>query len=160
MSPDRVSSPALRGTWIGTILRFLNPLMLRLLDSPLHWPWSRFFMLLSWTGRKTGETRTTPVSYVREGETIVVTTGDRWWRFLPESGDVRIRVRGRWRPARAEIITEPTSCAAQHERIFRRHPWFRILSGIPREARGRGADPAAVARSVDAGRTLVRIDPR
>jgi len=159
VSPDRVSSPALRGTWIGTILRFLNPLMLRLLDSPLHWPWSRFFMLLSWTGRKTGETRTTPVSYVSDGETLYVTTGDRWWRFLPESGEVRVRVRGRWRAAHAGPVADRAVSVAEHERIFRRHPWFRILSGIPRGARG-GADREAVGRAVEAGRKLVRIEPR
>ena len=160
MSPNRVSSPALRGTWIGTILRLLNPLMLRLLGSPLHWPWSRFFILLSWTGRRTGETRTTPVSYIADGDTLYVTTGDRWWRYLPDTGEVRVRLRGRWRAGRAEVITEPTACVAAHERIFRGHPWFRILSGIPRAARGRGADHDAVARSVESGRTLVRIDLR
>ncbi|MBA3689675.1 MAG: hypothetical protein H0W81_12760 [Chloroflexi bacterium] len=77
---SRVSAPALRGTLLGALLRLWNPLMRRLLDSPVHWPLSRWFAVLAWSGRRTGRRYSTPVSYVREGTTAYVTTGDRWWR--------------------------------------------------------------------------------
>ena len=154
---SRVSAPGLRGTLLGTLLRLLNPLMRRLLDSPLHWPLSRWFAVLAWTGRKTGRRHTTPVSFVREGRTAYVTTGDRWWRNLVDGAPVAMRIAGRWRKGTAAPLMDPADSRAQHERLFREHAWFRLLAGIPRGPEG-GPDIAAVARSVTAGRVLVRIE--
>jgi deazaflavin-dependent oxidoreductase (nitroreductase family) len=153
----RVTSPRLRGTWLGTVLRLLNPFLKRLLASPLHPLLSRFFMLLGWTGRKTGRTYTTPVSYVREGDRVFVTTGDRWWRNLVGGGQVRLRIAGRSRTGMAVPLTDREESIAGHARLFRERPFFRRLAGLP-AAPGGGADPADVARAVDAGRMLVRID--
>jgi hypothetical protein len=154
---SRVSAPGLRGTMLGTLLRVWNPVMRRLLASPLHWPWSRWFAVLAWTGRKTGRRYSTPVSFVREGRSAYVTTGDRWWRNLGERAPVAMRIGGSWRVGMAAPLTDPADSRAQHERLFREHSWFRLLAGIPRGPEG-GPDPAAVARAVMAGRVLVRID--
>jgi hypothetical protein len=152
---SRVESPALRGTWIGSLLRFWNPFMRALLASPLHWPLSRWFLLISWTGAKTGLARSTPVSYVRDGTTIYVTSGDRWPRYVVGNDTFRVRLRGRWIPARAELVTDRVESRREHARIFARHGWFRLLAGIPKR-RGHAADEA-VDRSIAAGRQLVRI---
>lgn len=40
--------------------------MRRLLASPLHWPLSRWFLLLSWAGPRTGKLHTIPISYVTD----------------------------------------------------------------------------------------------
>ena len=85
-----------------------------------------------------------------------VTTGDRWSRNLEGGAPVRIRVSGRWRDARGMPITDPAESSGTHARLFREHPWFRWLSGIP-GARG-GADPQALDQAVRSGRVLVRID--
>ena len=154
---SRVTRPTLRGTPLGTLLRFLNPFMKRLLASPLHWPLSRFFMLLSWTGRKTGVAYTTPVSYVREGDRLWVTTGDRWWRNVTGGGPVRVRLAGRERAGWAVPLVDRDESVAEHARLFRERPFFRRLAGLPGGPSG-GADRADVARAVDAGRVLVRID--
>jgi hypothetical protein len=153
----RVTSPRLRGTWLGTLLRLLNPFLKLLLASPLHFPLSRFFMLLGWTGRKTGRRYGTPVSYVREDDRVFVTTGDRWWRSLVGGGQVRLRLAGHSRTGTATPITDREESIAVHARLFRERPFFRRLAGLPAAAGG-GADPADVARAVDAGRMLVRID--
>ena len=92
---SRVDSPALRGSWLGALLRFLNPVVRLILASPLHWPLSRWFLLVSWTGAKTGQTHTTPVSYVRDGGALFVTTGDRWTRFAVGNPTFRVRYSGR-----------------------------------------------------------------
>jgi deazaflavin-dependent oxidoreductase (nitroreductase family) len=147
----------LRGTWLGTLLRLLNPVLERLLASPLHPLLSPFFMLLGWTGRKTGRSYTTPVSYVREGDRVFVTTGDRWWRNLVGGGPVQLRIAGRAWTGTATLLTDREECIAVHTRLFRERPFFRRLAGLP-AAPGGGADPADVARAVDAGRMLVRID--
>ena len=152
----RVTSPMLRGTWLGTLLRLLNPVLKRLLASPLHPLLSPFFMLLGWTGRKTGRSYTTPVSYVREGDRVFVTTGDRWWRNLVGGDQVRLLIAGRSRTGTATPLTDREESIAVHARLFRERPFFRRLAGLP-AAPGGGAYPADVARAVDAGRMLVRI---
>ena len=153
---SRASAPALRGTALGTVLRLWNPVMRRLLDSPVHWPLSRWFAVLAWRGRKTGRRYSSLVSYVREGSAVFVTTGDRWWRNLTGGAPVRIRIAGRWQRAAAEPLLDSAESRAEHERLFREHPWFRRLAGIPKGRDG-GPDPTAIAQAVASGRVLVRI---
>jgi hypothetical protein len=131
--------------------------MRRLLESPAHWPWSRWFAVLVWSGRKTGRRYSTPVAYVREGSTCYVTTGDRWWRNLVGGAPVAMRIAGRWQQGNAVALTDAEQSRAEHERLFRGHPWFRVLAGIP-TSRGGGPDTAAVRRAVAAGRILVRVE--
>jgi hypothetical protein len=154
---SRSSAPALRGTLLGTLLRLLNPFLRWLLASPVHWPLSRWFAVLAWSGRKTGRRYSTPVSFVREGSTAYVTTGDRWWRNLIGGAPVTMRIAGRLYSGNAMPVTDPEQSRVEHERLFHEHRWFRFLAGIPRGAEG-GPDPAAVRRAVTAGRVLVRIE--
>lgn len=153
---DRVGRPALRGSLLGAILRAWNPVMRRILESPIHWPLSRWFAVLAWTGRKTGQRHSTPVSYVQEGSTIWITTGDRWSRHAANGGPIALRPAGRWRDGTATRLDHAES-RATHERLFRAHPWFRWLSGIP-GVPGGGARPEALERALQSGRVLVRID--
>lgn len=154
---SRITRPALRGSLLGNLLRVWNPAMRALLGSRLHWPLSRWFALVAWSGRKTGRRYTTPVSFVREGSTAYVTTGDRWWRNLIGGAPVAIRVAGRWYPAMATPLTDAAALRREHQRLFREHRWFRVLAGIPRDAGG-GPDLVAVADAVAAGRVLIQID--
>jgi hypothetical protein len=155
---SRVSRPALRGSLLGALLRLWNPAMRALLRSPVHWPLSRWFAVLSWTGRKTGRRYSTPVSYVREGTLVYLTTGDRWWRNLASGAPVAMRIAGRRLEGNGVAVTDPVESRAQHERLFREHPWFGRLAGIPTD-RDR-PDPAALDRVLAAGRVLVRIELR
>lgn len=131
--------------------------MRALLGSPMHWPLSRWFAVLSWTGRRSGRHYTTPVSYVREGSTIWLTTGDRWWHNLTDAAPIAIRIRGRWHDGLGRAETDRVESHREHERLFRQHPWFRRLAGIP-GVRGGGPDPDALDLALAAGRVLVRID--
>ena len=128
-----------------------------ILNSPVHWPLSRWFAVLSWTGRKSGRHYSTPVSYVMDGKAAYITTGDRWWHNVEGGRTIGLRIRGRQRKVTATPITDPAASGEGHRRLFRDHPWFRRLSGIPGDGHG-GADAAALDRAIDAGRTLVRID--
>ncbi|MFN2484354.1 MAG: hypothetical protein ABR509_05380 [Candidatus Limnocylindria bacterium] len=157
MTGDRVAHPALRNTLLGNLLRLLNPVMRLVLGSPLHWPLSRWWILIRWRGAKTGNTFTTPVSYIRQGPTVFVTTGDRWWAKAQASPEVAIRLSGRWRSVRPVAVLDRRESVDAHERLFAEHRWFRWLAGIPR-ATGGGPDRDAVGRAVDAGRMLVRFD--
>ncbi len=131
--------------------------MRRLLASPLHWPLSRWFLLLSWTGRRTGRVHTIPLSYIAEGKRAYATTGDRWWRNAADGPEAAVRFRGVWKQARVVPIIDRERSIAEHERLFRDHAFFRRLAGIPGTSQG-GPDRAAIERAVDAGRTLVAIE--
>jgi hypothetical protein len=160
---DRVRRPALRGTLLGAVLRLLNPVVRGLLVSPLHWLLSRWLLLLNWDSAVAGRRRTTPLSYVREGAFLYLTGGDRWSRDLVGGADVAIRLRGRWYAADAMVVTDREEAAAILGRLFREHPWFRILSGIPKaspDGPEGGADPHALDGALKAGRVLVRVTPR
>lgn len=152
----RVDKPALKGSWLGAALVFLNPVVKALLASPVHWPLSRWFLLLTWTGLQSGRARSTPVSYVRDELGMWVTTGDQWPTFVVDNSSFRVRFAGRWQPARAELIADTDISRQEHERLFAEHGWFRILAGIPK--RDGRIDADAIARSIAAGRKLVRIE--
>jgi hypothetical protein len=156
---NRVSAPALRGTFLGMLLGLWNPIMRRVLNSPIHWPLSRWFAVLAWTGRKTGRRHLTPVSYVHEGTVAYVTTGDRWWRNLAGGAPVGLRIAGRWRQGTAVPLTQVTINRTEHLRLFHLHTWFRRLAGIPASPSG-GSDLDAMDRALAAGRILIRIDLR
>ena len=129
---SRVTKPALRGSVLGTVLGALNPVMRVLLDSPLHWPLSRWFAILAWTGRRSGRRYSTPVSYVREGSTAWITTGDAWWHNLESGAPVDMRVSGRWHSAHGMAVTDRATSLFEHERLFREHPVVPAALGNPR----------------------------
>jgi F420H(2)-dependent quinone reductase len=154
---DRVRRPALRGTLLGTVLRLFNPLVKTVLRSRLHWLLSRWLVLLTWTSRKTGRRRTTPLSYVREGSVVYLSTAERWSVDLVGGAPVRLRLGGRWYDGHAGVVEDRKESVRLLARLFREHPWFRILSGVPKARSSRGADPGALNRTLDAGRVLVRV---
>ena len=89
--------------------------------------------------------------------TAWITTGDAWWHNLEGGAPVDMRVSGRWQSAHGVAVTDRATSVFEHERLFREHPWFRRLSGIPAIADGE-PDTRAIDRALDAGRTLVRVE--
>ncbi len=63
-------------------------------------------MLITFTGRKSGRQFTTPVRYVRDGDTVRCFTSpeNQWWRNLRGGADVVLRTRGRDAPYHAAVI--------------------------------------------------------
>ena len=154
----RDEAPALHGTLLGAALHALNPVMRAILDSPLHPILSRWFLLLRWTGPRTGQTRAIPVSYVQEHGHVYATTGDKWWHNVVRAPSVEVLLRGAKQSASLVPIEDAGESAAEHQLLFRRHPFFRRLAGIP--THHGEPDASAIQRSVEAGRTLLRIDTR
>ena len=126
--------------------------MKRLLSSPLHRPWSRWFALIEWTGRKSGATYRTPVSFVRDGDEILITTGDVWSRNLIGGGPIRIWLRGTAQSAHAETVLDEDEIVALHERMFAVRPWFARLAGL-----GGSPERPTLIRSIRSGRRMVRV---
>lgn len=73
-----------------------NFIMKPLLRSPLHFLASENYMLISFTGRKSGNVYTTPVEYKRSGNTLIVFTQRQrsWWRNFQGSAPIRLRLHG------------------------------------------------------------------
>ena len=63
-------------------------------------------MLISFTGRRSGRQFTTPVRYIRDGETVrcFSSAETQWWRNLRGGADVVLRIKGRDAPYHATIV--------------------------------------------------------
>ncbi len=88
------------------VIGALNPLMKRLIDSPLGGPMNRQLLLLRYRGRKSGRTFTAPVGYVRDGDRIVMVTSPtyRWWPNFVGGADAELRLPEGWRRGRVEVV--------------------------------------------------------
>ena len=148
----RLDSPALRGTRLGRLLGAWNPIMKRLLTSRLHWPLSRWFAVIEWTGRKSGQRYATPVAYFQSGGETWLTTGDRWWRNLGEQPRVSIWLKGSCHEGLAEPVLDRAESVRLHATMFRAKPFFARLAGLP----GRPTT-SEIEQSIAAGRVLVRV---
>jgi len=65
------------------------------LRSPAHGMVSKTVLLITFTGRKSGKTYTTPVSYSQNGDQVNIFTHAVWWKNLRSGTPVTLRLRGR-----------------------------------------------------------------
>lgn len=124
-----------------------NKPMIWLLQSPLHGLLSKNTMLITVTGRKSGRQYTTPVNYVREGNTIwVISRRERtWWRNLRSPASVRLWLAGRDVTARAELLSDQADVAAHLGHYLRQMPMSGRSLGVPFE--NGTPDPAGLANA-------------
>jgi deazaflavin-dependent oxidoreductase (nitroreductase family) len=105
-----------------------NPIVAGVLRSPLHGVMSNSVMLLSYRGRRSGRTFTTPISYVRDGEDLlaVASRDHAWWKNLRGGASVRVRLRGRelegtgW-AFEGEAAEEGLLCVLRAVPAYRKH---------------------------------------
>ena len=67
---------------MGGFAKIMNKVPAAVLRSPLHRAMSDKYLLLTFTGRKSGKRHTTPVAYLKEGETLLMTADSPWWKNL------------------------------------------------------------------------------
>jgi hypothetical protein len=110
------------------VLRFINPMMIALMRSPLHAAVSKDIMAITFTGRRSGRRFTAPVSYVRQGQVVrcFTTPEMRWWRNLRGGAQVSLRIAGEDLTGRAEAVTGDPKRVADALDAF--------LSRLPRDA--------------------------
>jgi deazaflavin-dependent oxidoreductase (nitroreductase family) len=84
------------------------------LRTPLH-VFMGNTMLITVTGRKTGRNYSTPVGFYREDDCLwVMTSRDRtWWRNLRNGASVSLLLRGKSRPAFAELELDEQAVEAR-----------------------------------------------
>ena len=112
------------------VFRALNVPMRALLGLPVA-TGGRRLMLVSFTGRKTGQAYRQPVSYVADGPDLLTPGGGRWTLNLEGGAPVRLRLRGRDVTARPELIRDPGEVGRLLERMMAVNPGLRVFVGIP-----------------------------
>jgi F420H(2)-dependent quinone reductase len=88
------------------VMKLVNVPIRTLLGLPFKTPLSDRLMLVSFTGRKSGRLYRQPVSYVREGDTLLTPGGGRWKLNLRDGEPVQLRLKGRDVVARPEIVRD------------------------------------------------------
>src|SRR5580700_12346080 len=88
----------------ATMMRIVNVPMRRILALPFSTPLSKRLMLLYLTGRRSGRSYRQPVSYVRDGDSLLTPGGGNWKLNLEPGRPERIRLGGRDLTARPELI--------------------------------------------------------
>ena len=76
------------------------------LRSPMHGMVSQSVLLITFTGRKSGKTYTTPVDYSQDGDQVTIFTHADWWKNLRNGAPVTLRIRGRELQGLAEPVAE------------------------------------------------------
>ena len=140
-----------------SVQKLYNPLVIWLLRSLLHGAMSKSTILLTFTGRKSGRTYTTPVNYVRDrGDLLVVGSREHsWWKNLRGGAAVIVRVRGRDMRGEAEAF-EGEAAEEGLLTMLRAVPAYRRHWKVELGEDGRPRDPEALRR-VAKGNALVRI---
>jgi deazaflavin-dependent oxidoreductase (nitroreductase family) len=90
----------------------VNRAMKFVLRSPVHGLVSKTVLLITFTGRKSGKTFTTPVSYSQDGDRVYVFTHAVWWKNLRRDTPVTLRIRGREFQGLPEPVAEDKQAVA------------------------------------------------
>ena len=84
----------------------LNKSMKMMLRSPLHGVVSNYLTLITFTGRKSGKTYTTPVSYSEENGLVTIFTHAKWWKNLHKASLVTLCLKGKEVQGIAEAVED------------------------------------------------------
>lgn len=138
--------------WLNTVMTFL-------LRSPLHGLVSKHLMLISFTGRKSGKTITTPVSRIDAGADYTFFVASPWWRNLRGGAPVELRIAGRRVPATATPEEDPAVVLAEARAFLEANgakAGFRIGVPLPDAV----IPPDAALAEILHGRVVVHLKPR
>ena len=143
------------------IMTSLNPVVVRLLHSPLHFLASGGLLTLRYTGRRSGRRVTIPVGYQWHDDAIevLVSKADRkqWWRNFETPRRVELRVRGRRLEGEAELVgADAPEFRAAYRRTFSRLPFLPPQFGVDDYRKEEGLTDAQLAIVAEQGR-MVRI---
>ncbi|MFB6081065.1 MAG: nitroreductase/quinone reductase family protein [Haloferacaceae archaeon] len=113
--------------------RIANPLFRALLRSPLHPLASRWLVLVTYEGRRTGRRHTLSALYDRrDGDAVVVTPrgASVWWRNFSSPRRCTVRIRGTERTAVGELLTGDDREAALADYLDRYGFVGRLFGGV------------------------------
>jgi len=103
---------------------YVNAAMKFILRSPLHGMVSETITVITFTGRKSGKTYSTPVSYSQKGSQVIIFTDGRWSKNLIGGAPVRLRIRGKDYSGWADLVADDKELMAntlvEHLKVVRR----------------------------------------
>jgi hypothetical protein len=134
-----------------------DPLIKLMLRSPLHGIASSSILLLTYTGRKSGRRFSVPVSYVWDGNDVLIVTFHRrtWWRSLQGGVPVTVRLKGRDLLAMAEASTDPEVVQRDFATYLKKTPYLERVLKVETDDDDNYL-PESLAR-VSEGRIIVRV---
>jgi deazaflavin-dependent oxidoreductase (nitroreductase family) len=95
-----------------TVPPYVTSTMKFILRSPMHGMVSKTMLLITFIGRKSGKTYTTPVDYSQDGDQVTIFTHANWWKNLNGGSPVTLRMRGRDLQGIAEPVAEDKGAVA------------------------------------------------
>jgi len=95
-----------------TVPPFVNNTLKFVLRSPVHGMVSKFTTLITFTGRKSGKTYTTPVSYSQCDDQVYIFTHAKWWKNLCGGAPVTLCLQGRECQGWAEPVADDKAAIA------------------------------------------------
>jgi deazaflavin-dependent oxidoreductase (nitroreductase family) len=129
-----------------------------ILRSPLHRALSSRYLLIEFTGRKTGRIFRTPVAYVADdGDRVLLATDSPWWRNFTDPAPVRMWLRGREVTGTATALTDSAASEAVLRRLVDAIPSYARPAKLARDQQRKVSD-AEVARAVAAGRVGIAVE--
>ena len=123
-------------TQAQTIPPYVNKTMKFILRSHMHGLVSKTVLLITFTGRKSGKTYTTPVDYSQDGDQVYVFTHSSWWKNLRSGAPVTLRIRGRDLQGFPEPVEEKTAVAAGLSEHLRKVPGDAKYYGVTFDDQG------------------------
>lgn len=140
------------------LIRIGNLIVKAILRSPLDGLVSENMMLITFTGRKSGNTYTTPVNFVRDGGALLVLSQDdrTWWKNLRGGAPVSVRLQGQDLEGVGEAHEDPAAVAEGLRTLAQRSPSFRKYLQITLTPDGQPRDPNALAEIAQT-KVIVRI---
>ncbi|HXZ05251.1 MAG TPA: nitroreductase/quinone reductase family protein [Ktedonobacteraceae bacterium] len=130
--------------------KMYNPVVIWLLRSPFHGLIDKNTVLITFTGRKSGKSYTFPISYVRDGDTLMmISRKEHTWRKNFRGGThITLCLQGRTLRASGEVFTDVEIVANKLHMFLRHFPGYQKLMHMKLAADGQPEDPEAFHRFV------------
>jgi F420H(2)-dependent quinone reductase len=137
------------------VMSMVNVPMRLMLGLPFGTPAGGRLMLAFIVGRKSGRMYRQPLSYVRDGDTLLTPGGGAWKYNLSNGAPVRLRIRGRDHLARPEVVRDQQTVDALLSVIAAGNPMAGRFAAIPRDQDGR-LDQQRLEQAIRHGFAIVR----
>lgn len=128
--------------------KLYNPIVILLLHSPLHSLMDKSTILITYTGRKSGKKYTVPVSYVRDGDMLMMISQREhsWWKNLRGGAQVTLYKQGHSLKASGEVLTDAEAVANKLLTFLQQFPGYQRLMHMKLAANGQPENPEAFQR--------------